>query len=640
MAEFLDPADRRFGYALSGCTGCGPRFTLLSAPPFDRTRTALAAFPPCPECRGEYERESDRRFHAQNVACVACGPRPWLEEGGGPPGRPGLPETDLAVVARAGRLMREGRVIAVKGIGGFHLLCDATDPEAVRRLRRGKRRERKPLAVLFADLAQLGSHAYVDEMERAALADAAAPIVLLHRRTDSPLAAEVAPGLRTVGAMLAYSPLHLALVREAGRPLVATSANACDEPMPIDDDAARSGLVGIADALLMHDRPILRHADDSLVRLIGGRAVPLRVGRGLAPVRLPLPLDLPPTLATGGHLKSAVALACGREVLLGQHVGDLDTPSARRRYRETVADLCRLLGIRPERIVCDEHPDYYTTQFAQDSGLPVTAVQHHHAHVAACLAEHGERGPALGIAWDGTGHGADGTTWGGEFLVVEGGGYRRVGSLWPFPLVGGDRAAREPRRSAAGICQAAGEPSLAAGMFNAAEWRVLSAALRSPRAAMTCTSVGRLFDAWAALLGLGGRSAYEAEAALRLEEMADDAEEGEFPVSVVPGPGPFYRLDWRPWLAETRRLWHDDTPTSVLAARFHNTLARGCLEVARAVGCGTVALTGGCFQNRRLSERVERLLAQGGFCVLTHRRVPPGDGGLAVGQIWAAALRG
>ena len=342
----------------------------------------------------------------------------------------------------------------------------------------GARVSRWPFS--FSTEAQIEQHAVIDEPEWAALSSPAAPIVVVRRRPASTLAEEITPKMGTVGALLAYSLLHRELVRSAGRPLVATSANASDEPMPIDNASARATLDGVADHYVMHDRPILRHADDSVVRLIGGRSVPIRIGRGLAPVRLPVPRELPPLLATGGHLKSAVALLRGREILLGQHVGDLGTFAARRRYREALEDLCQLLGVKPERIVCDRHPDYFTTRVARESGLPVVAIQHHHAHVASCLAEHGERGPVLGIAWDGTGYGDDGTIWGGEFLLVDGNRSERIGSLWPFPIVGGDRAAREPRRPAAGVCFAANEP-LPLELFNESESSVLAAALRAQR---------------------------------------------------------------------------------------------------------------------------------------------------------------
>jgi hydrogenase maturation protein HypF len=407
--------------------------------------------------------------------------------------------------------------------------------------------------------------------------------------------------------------------------------------MPIDNAAARATLAEVADHFLMNDRPIVRHADDSVVRVIARRAVPIRVGRGLAPVRLLVPRALPPLLAAGGHLKSAVALSRGREILLGQHIGELATPAARTRYRDTVADFCQLLGVKPERIVCDRHPDYFTTRFARESGLPVVAVQHHHAHIASCLAEYGERGPVLGIAWDGTGYGDDGTIWGGEFLLVDGARSQRIGSLWPFRLLGGDRAAREPRRSAAGACFEAREP-LPSFLFSETEQSLLSVGMRASTSARGCTSAGRLFDAWAVFLGQPGRITYEGEAAMGLEDLADPRVTDELSIKIIEEPGPFYRLDWRPWVAETRWLLSGGTAKSNVAARFHNALARGCLEVARAVGRETVVLSGGCFLNQLLSERAQSLLAGAGFRVLTHRHVSPGDGGLAVGQLWAAAL--
>jgi hydrogenase maturation protein HypF len=673
VAEFDAPDDRRHGFALSGCTDCGPRFSIQTSAPFDRERTTMSDFPPCSDCEREYLDLADRRFHAQIVSCPQCGPRIWLEPAGemrnaefgmrnnggrqehddkcpNPHSEVPIPHSafriphsnDLPVLDHAAALLRQGAILALKGIGGFHLLCDATAPEVVRRLRERKQRDRKPFAVLFLDVEQLAAHAELDAQARALLLDPAAPIVLLSRRSDSTLAPEIAPGLSTVGAFLAYTPLHRALVFRAGRPLVATSANLTDEPMPVDNEVARSELRSIADWMLLHDRRILRHSDDSVVRLIGGTPVPIRIGRGLAPLRIVLPIEPPPLLATGGHLKAAVALTRGRELFLGQHIGDLDTPTARRRYQENATDLPRLFGVTPSRIVHDLHPDYFTTRFAQDQGMPLLAVQHHHAHIMACLAEHGESGPALGISWDGTGYGDDGTIWGGEFLVVDGADYRRIGSLWPFRLVGGDRAAREPRRSAAGVCFSAGVPLPDEAGFSEPERRFLVSALRSHRASITTTSAGRLFDAWASLLGITQFSAYEAEAAMRLEERADPNEQRTFEVSVLDETGsdghPLYRIDWRPWLAETLRLRTAGRPTETLVAMFHNSLAAGSVELARRSGLHTVVLSGGCFQNRLLAERVALRLRYDGFRVLTCHRVPPGDGGLAVGQIWAAAL--
>jgi len=648
LAEFEKPGDRRFGYALLSCTACGPRFSFQASAPFDRERTTMFDFAPCPECLREYADPADRRYHAQNIACPRCGPRIRLETSGDSVAMPrsgsSIPNsTDLPVLEQAAGLLRDGKIVAVKGVGGFHLLCDATSAHAVAQLRERKRRDRKPLAVLFLEVEQVSAHAEVEEAARKALLGPDSPILLLRRRAGSTLAPEIAPGLSTVGAFLAYTPVHRALVRMVDRPLVATSANATDEPMPIDNGAARAELSRIADAFLVHDRRILRHADDSVARIIGDSPVPIRIGRGLAPVRIELPVELPALLATGGHLKAAIAFTRGRELFLGQHIGDLDTPGARRRYLENIADLTRLFGVEPRAIVHDAHPDYFTTRYAEERGLPCLAVQHHHAHIMACLAEHGEAGPALGIAWDGTGHGDDGTIWGGEFLVVDGPNYRRIGSLWPFPLVGGDRAAREPRLSAAGVCFASEETIPDELGFSDAEHSLLLSAFRSRRAAVVTTSAGRLFDAWASLLGIAHHSAFEAEAAMRLEDLADPSDQRAFDVAIADHPGTggaaLHCLDWRPWVAETKRRLAQGHSLASLAACLHNSLAVGSLHLARRAGLETIVLGGGCFQNRLLVERVADLLVRERFRVLTHRRVPPGDGGLAVGQIWAAALR-
>jgi hydrogenase maturation protein HypF len=644
QAEFDDPASRRSGFALNGCADCGPRFSMMTGTVFDRDRTAMAGFIMCDACRSEHEDASDRRFHAQNTSCPACGPRVWVEgpNSMGPSRARDWPD-DRPAIERAALLVRSGAVLAVKGIGGFHLVCDATNEAAIRALRDRKHRPRKPLAVMFNGLGQVNAFACTDQTEREALAGPSAPIVLLQRREGTALASGIAPGLDSVGAMLAYAPLHRSLIQLTGVPIVATSANASDEPMPVDIETARAELADIADAFLLHDRPIVRHADDGVVRSIGGRVVPVRIGRGSSPVRLSLPRDLPPTLATGGHLKAAVALARGRDIFLGQHIGNLDTAALRRRYRDNVADLTGLLRVRPEFIACDLHPDYFSTSFADASGLPVLRVQHHHAHALSCLAEHGATGPALAVVWDGTGHGPDGSIWGGEFLLVDGASYRRVGSLWPFRLVGGDRAARDASQVAACAAIEAGLQPERVARLDPSRRRVIEIAARSSRASTLTTSAGRLFDAWAATLGLCARSSYEGEAAVLLESAADRHETGVLPFEVVvdeEADPSLLRIDWRAGLAETVSLREAGTEASILSARFHNALARCTLEVARRVGVDTVVLSGGCFQNRALSERAQIGLAREGFRVLTHHRVPPGDGGLAVGQAWAVALQG
>ena len=401
LAEFDSDDDRRHGFALSGCTDCGPRFSFQTSAPFDRERTTMVDFPPCPECLREYTDPSDRRFHAQNIACPRCGPRIHLEmsgDSGAMPhsGYPSANSTDLPVLEQASCLLRDGKILAVKGVGGFHLLCDATSAQAVRKLRQRKRRDRKPLAVLFLDVGQVSGHAEVDEAARAALLGADSPIVLLRRRTGSTLADDVAPGLSTVGAFLAYTPLHRALVRMVNRPLVATSGNASDEPMPVDNDAARAELGQIADAFLVHNRRILRHADDSLVRTIGGRPVPIRIGRGLAPVRIELPIEPPAAAGDWRASESSGRIHPGPRALPGAAHRRSGHARCARRYVENVADLARLFGVEPTRIVHDAHPDYFTTRYAEERGLPCLVVQHHHAHIMACLAEHGEHGPAPG----------------------------------------------------------------------------------------------------------------------------------------------------------------------------------------------------------------------------------------------------
>ena len=643
QAEFADPGDRRHGYALSSCTECGPRLTILAALPFDRERTSMADFEPCDACQREFADATNRRFHAQNIACPACGPKLWLEtpqsaavEGS----RSGI--GDLPVLQAAAEILRRGGILAVKGVGGFHLLCDACSAAAVGRLRARKRRDRKPFAVMFGDLDEAAWEVELDEPVRRALSDPAAPIVLLKRRPESRLAAGIAPGLGTVGSFLAYTLVHRELVRLVGKPLVATSGNSSDEPMPLDNETARRELGAIADGLLMHDRRILRQADDSVVRPIAGRMTPIRIGRGIAPLRLELPLDAPAILALGGHLKTAVAVTRGREMYLGQHLGDLTTAAARRRYREAVADFLRLVGVKPLWVAHDAHPDYFTTRLAEESGLRRFAVQHHHAHALACLAEHGEQRPALAIVWDGTGYGADGSIWGGEFLLIDAAGFRRVGSLWPFPLVGGDRAAREPRLAAAGVCAEAGFEDTWPGEQGGGRAGLIRTAAAARSAFSTTTSAGRLFDAWAAFLLALDRSDYEGEAAMRLEQLADPDEAAAFEVKVVERDGPegdrFLCLDWRPWVEETRLgLQRGDSPAR-LAARFHNALAVGSLKLAQEAGREQVVLSGGCFQNALLTQRVSDALGRHGFRVLTHVRLPAGDGGLAAGQAWAAAL--
>ncbi|HJL05370.1 MAG TPA: carbamoyltransferase HypF [Polyangiaceae bacterium LLY-WYZ-15_(1-7)] len=621
-AELEDPGARRYGYPFLACTACGPRFTVATALPHDRARTTLSAFPLCAACRAEYDDPADRRHHAQTMACAACGPRLRLLDAEGAP----LAERGEAL-ARAVAALKAGALVALKGLGGFQLLCDATDAAAVARLRARKRRPAQPLAVLVRDLEAARALAHLSSLEAATLADAAAPILLCRRRGE-PLAPNVAPGLRDLGLMLPPSPLHL-LLAAALPPLVCTSANVHGEPMPVDDEDALARLGPIADLFLTHDRPIARRADDAVVRVVDGAARTLRVGRGVAPVALPFASSRP-RLAVGAHLESAPAFALARELLLWPRVGDLDGRRAREAHAEAVADLRAFLGAEPVELVCDLHPDYASTRLAEalaaELGAPLRRVAHHAAHVGAALAEHGvhaERQLAA-FAWDGFGRGPEGELAGGEGFLWRGGQLTPGPGLRPWPLPGALAAARDGRRCAAGMLAAAGVDAAPEPIA-----RFLPLA-RSPRLAPPTSSVGRLFDAVAALLGICAESSYQAQAAMELEALA---EPGAEPYAFALEGG---RIDWRPMV---RPLLGDRDAPARAASRFHATLAHALVRVAGESGVGVVALGGGCFQNALLAQEVARLGRAAGMDVLLPREVPPNDGGLAVGQLWCAERR-
>ncbi len=646
--ELLDPGDRRHGYPFINCTGCGPRYSILLELPYDRPHTTMRGFAMCPDCGHEYHNPSDRRHHAQPNACPACGPQVALLDSEGRPA--GGPPTAIRHAAEA---LLDGRVVAVKGVGGFHLLADATNAGAVLELRRRKRRGRKPFAVMFPDLVSLRLHAEVPPAEEALLAGAAAPIVLLRRLPDSTLAAAVAPENPYIGALLPYSPLHLLLLRHVGRPVVATSGNLAEEPLCIDNAEATVRLRGLADLFLVHDRPIAHPVDDSVVRpALAGRPIVLRLARGYAPLELPLPAathDGEALLCVGGQMKNAVALAAGRSVTLGPHIGDLATVASQHAFERAIDWLASLHHSHPDRIVCDTHPDYDSTRYAQASGLPVTAVQHHLAHVFACLVEHpgctADR--ILGVSWDGTGHGSDGTIWGGEFILVDrrAGTARRVARLRPFRLPGGEAAIRDPRRSALGLLhslQAGAPPAQFAARLGlpVAEAALLGTLLDRGLQSPITTSAGRLFDGFAALLGLCHANTFEGEAPMQLEFAAEHAAAAPalaFPLGPSASDPGVFEIDWRPAL--TSLLAPDTAATPAgHALGLHLGLAAAMVSVAHAVGIGTVALSGGCFQNRILLALARRRLGEAGFDVLTHRALPPNDGNLAVGQALAARL--
>jgi hydrogenase maturation protein HypF len=644
-------ADRRLGYPFTNCTDCGPRFSIIRSLPYDRPNTTMAGFRLCPDCRSEYEDPLDRRFHAQPTACPLCGPGLALldpgAERGGPPVLTG-PEALTAAVAA----VRDGKVVAVKGLGGFHLVVDAADADAVARLRERKRRPTRPLALMVADLDMAGRLCHLTPAAEALLASPEAPIVLLPRRDGAPVADGVASGHPDLGLMLPYTPLHHLLMRALARPVVATSGNLSDEPICIGEEEAVVRLEGIADLFLVHDRPIERPVDDSVVQWLDGAPALIRRSRGYAPLPVRLAEPVPPILAVGGHLKNTIALARGRDVFLSQHIGDLDTVQSLDAFERAIADFLRLYRVEPEVTAHDLHPDYASTHWSSEHGYGERIpVQHHHAHLAACLAEHHETGPALGIVWDGTGHGPDGSIWGGEFLLGDAGGYRRVAHLRPFRLPGVDAAVREPRRVALSLLHAAAEGgdwlarlarTPAGAAFREAELAVLHRMVRTGTRSPWTTSAGRLFDGVASLLGLRHRVDHEGDAAMALEFAAGRAPAGNgylFAVTAAARDqdGDSFVVDWGPALEELLEDVEGGVNKDVVAGRFHAGLVDAIVAVAQRVGVERVALTGGCFQNRVLTDGAAAALRRGGFRPLVHRRVPTNDGGLALGQVAVAA---
>jgi hydrogenase maturation protein HypF len=644
-AEVADPRDRRHRYAFTNCTSCGPRFTIALDVPYDRPATTMAGFTMCPDCAREYRDPLDRRFHAQPNACPACGPRLALLDPAGAP----LPSTDPLRAAAAA--LREGRIVAVKGIGGWHLACDATSAEAVRTLRARKRREEKPLAVMARDLAEAGRLADLSPAEERLLASVERPIVLARRRPGAGLAPEVAPDSPLVGIMLPYAPLHDLLLAEAARPLVLTSGNLSEEPIAFEDADAVHRLGAIADLLLAHDRPIASRCDDSVARVVAGRPVVMRRARGFVPrpVRLGRRLARP-VLGVGAQLKNAFCLARGEEATLGPHVGDLDNLETYAALEAAVARLERFLDLRPEAVACDLHPLYLSTRYARERvaalGVPLVEVQHHHAHVASAMAEHGLAGPVLGLAWDGTGLGTDGSAWGGELLAVAAGGgrFERLATFRPIRLAGGDRAIREPWRVALAALLDAfdGDPPLARlPLFSgvaAAEREVVARMIAGGVNAPAAHGVGRAFDAAGALALSRPLSRYEGQVAVALDNAAAGGGAGAYPFDLDASASP-WQIDLRPlWRALAGEV-AAGAPAGAISARFHAALAAAGAAVVRraaaAHGRLPVVLTGGCFQNARLAEAILGELS-GDFEVYQHRQVPPGDGGIALGQVLVA----
>jgi hydrogenase maturation protein HypF len=657
LRELFDPADRRYRYPFTNCTNCGPRFTIVRGIPYDRPFTTMADFEMCPACRAEYDDPLDRRFHAQPNACPVCGPSLRLVGGGADA------SDALRVVARA---LLDGAIVAVKGIGGFHLACRADDDAAVAALRARKHREDKPFALMVESLAEARGLVDATAEDEALLVARERPIVLAPRRPGARVAAAVAPGSRELGVMLPYSPLHHLLLADVRAPLVMTSGNVSDEPIAYRDEDALARLGGIADLFLLHDRPIQTRTDDSVVRTVarGDERNPILVrrSRGYVPASLALPVRAGrPLLACGAELKNTFCVVKGDRAWVSHHIGDLENWETLSSFTQGIDHFQTLFAVEPEVVAHDLHPEYLSTKYALErDGIELIGVQHHHAHLAACLAEHGEEGPALGAIYDGTGYGEDGTVWGGELLYGDLTQYERLGHLLPVRMPGGQSAIREPWRMAAAWLTVArsrdprsttAEPDLAtapdppaplAGAVSPGHWRALSQVIRSGVASPVTSSIGRLFDAVSALCGICTHVNYEGQAAVELESACDPDERGSYPLPLVQLERRGI-LDARP----TVRAVCDDVaagvPVGVVATRFHNGLAdataRACAVLARRRRCRTIVLAGGTFQNRRLLERVAATLDAQRLRVLIPERLPPGDGGISYGQAAVAAAR-
>jgi hydrogenase maturation protein HypF len=638
LREVLDPTNRRYRYPFTTCVSCGPRYSVIASLPYDRARTSLRAFPLCTTCHAEYTDPASRRFHAETIACPTCGPQLafWTDSGT-------ITATRDAALRDAATALRDGAIIALKGLGGFQLLADATNDDAVRRLRARKQRPRKPFALMAASCDAAATLAEVTDFERSLLAASEAPIVLLRARTDAtPIAASVARNTPCLGIMLPCTPLHHLLLRELPFPVVATSGNRGDEPIVTDETDALVQLAGIADVFLIHDRPILHRIDDSVVRVIDGREVVLRRARGYAPRPIPHAPLTTPTLALGGQQKSAIAIGAAGRMTLGPHIGDLTAAITRAAFADMIAELPAQHAVVPGTIACDTHPDYHSTQVAFDHGAPVTQVPHHLAHVLSGMIDNGLDAPVLGIAWDGTGDGNDGTIWGGECLAVTTTIFRRVAHLRPFRLPGGEAAMREPRRAALGLLHAMGEshtrPDLPSTAFTPRERSILETMLARGINAPLTSSAGRLFDAVASVLGLCQVASFEAEAAMAVEYAADRARHTAAlpPLILRPTQGPSI-IDWQPTLSSLIDQYTAGAAPEPLAAALHDALAAAIVDVARHAGVPRVLLTGGCFQNARLTECAIHRLRAAGFVPYWHHHIPPNDGGLAAGQLAFAA---
>ena len=626
--EMNDPEDRRYRYPFINCTNCGPRYTIMSALPYDRTNTSMAGFKMCTPCRTEYEDPLDRRFHAQPIACSKCGPHLelWSKKGD-------VVATHDKALMQAVDALRKGKIIALKGLGGFHLVADAGNEDTVQLLRTRKHRKTKPFALMYPTLKDIQTDCFISAEEEDLLCSAAAPIVLLRYRAPIHIAPSIAPGNPYFGVMLPYTPMHILLLQALKRPVIATSGNRANEPICIDNQEALERLCGIADLILVHNRPIVNRCDDSIARIMGGRKMILRRGRGYAPFPIMMKEEAKKAiLAVGGHLKNTVAFAKGNRLMLSPHIGDLDTPEACAAHEEASEAMISLYQKTPALVAHDAHPDYRSTQMASQRFKNTCPVQHHYAHALSCMLDNKIEAPCFSVVWDGSGYGTNGTIWGGEFLTITKDNYERTAHFLPFPLPGGEAAIHDPRRAAFGMLYAMHQAPHRL-RFSSEEQQLLRQSIEQNINTPLTSSAGRLFDGVSTLIGLCHENSFEGEAAMALEFSA--TKDKDIYGFAMNG----HILDWRPMIRNILGDIDDQIPAGIIAARFHNTLTAMILAVAQRQKQKHILLTGGCFQNKLLLETAIEKLQAAGFTPFWHHRIPPGDGGLAAGQILEALRR-
>jgi len=644
LEDIFDPDNRRYRYPFTNCTNCGPRYSIIESLPYDRVNTTMKIFTMCDECRAEYENPSNRRFHAQPNACPNCGPSLELWDKKGK-----ILTSNHQALLEACAVINKGGIAAVKGLGGFHLIIDAANDQAIRRLRRLKFREEKPLALMYPDLEMVKADCELTDLEKQLLCSPESPIVLLKRKNTSKndsvnVCPAVSPDNPYLGIMLAYTPLHRLLMAELKSPIVATSGNIADEPMCIDENEALVRLGDIADVFLVHNRPIARHVDDSIVQVMMEREMILRRARGYAPLPIISKKTVSSVLAVGGHLKNSVAISQEKQFFISQHIGDLESKPAYDTFANVIKSLSDLYDFNPEIIACDKHPDYISTKYAVDSGITRVEVQHHFAHILSCMAENKLDGPVLGVSWDGTGYGTDGTIWGGEFLKVDKMSFSRAAHLRTFCLPGGEKAIKEPWRTALGLLYEIYNSQLFSTnkiehihTLNADNKNILQKMLEQKINAPLTSSAGRLFDAVASITDICQTMSFEGQAAMKMEFAAENYTTDDYYAFKIDRKQKPYIIDWEPAILEIFKDLEKSKPTEQIAAKFHNTLVEMIVEAASHVGEKRIVLTGGCFQNRYLTERAIIRLTKSGFQPYWHHLVPPNDGGICLGQLYACS---